>query len=82
MVRLRSGRQTDHGHYDHDFCRTFLDGEYPNLSLFTLMQLQNLKSSLQVHYNTIQYNMRVQIIDNRLKTVTSFLYLDPKILLN
>ena len=68
MVTLRTGTQTDHGHYDQDYCRTFLNGEYPDLSLFTLVQLRNLKRSLEDNYSTIQY----EVANNR-QQITLFL---------
>jgi hypothetical protein len=47
MVRLRSGKQTFCEDYDLNYCRNFLGGNYPNLSLYTLVQLRQLKLSLE-----------------------------------
>ena len=55
MVELRSGTQTAADTYDIFYCRNFLGGEYPNLSLFTLVQLRNLKRSLEENFDNIQH---------------------------
>jgi hypothetical protein len=52
MVRLRSGKQTFCEDYGFAYCRNFLGGEYPNLSLYTLVQLKQLKLSLESKFNT------------------------------
>jgi hypothetical protein len=57
MVRLRSGKQTFCEDYDFNYCRNFLGGEYPNLSLYTLVQLRQLKLSLESNLNTIHHEV-------------------------
>ena len=57
MVRLRSGKQTICEDYDLDYCRHFLAGEYPDFSLFTLLQLRQLKRSLETNFDTIHYEV-------------------------
>jgi hypothetical protein len=56
MVILRSGRQTVHEDYNLDYCRHFLAGEYPNLSLYTLVQLRQLKLFLESNFDTIHHH--------------------------
>ena len=57
MVRLRSGKQTICEDYDLDYCRHFLAGEYPDFSLFTLLQLRQLKRFLETNFDTIHYEV-------------------------
>ncbi len=57
MVILRSGRQTVHEDYNLDYCRHFLAGEYTNLSLYTLVQIRQLKLSLESNFDTIHHEI-------------------------
>jgi hypothetical protein len=62
MVRLRSGRETTvHGDFNLVYCRHFLGGDYPNLKLYTLVQLRHLKFSLESNFEQIQY----EVVNNR-----------------
>jgi hypothetical protein len=62
MVRLRSGRETTvHEDFNSVYCRHFLGGDYPNLKLYTLVQLRHLKFSLESNFELIQY----EVVNNR-----------------
>lgn len=65
VFSLRSGWSLRCGRYDKAFCESFLRGEYPDCSTFTLLELQQLKSSMDDNYNTLEpalLEMRVDLI--------------------
>jgi hypothetical protein len=51
---LRSGWTHRYGHKNINDCITFLNGPYPNLSMFALIELQQLKNKIEDSYVIIQ----------------------------
>ena len=51
---LRSGWTQRHGHNGINNCEIFLNGPYPNLSKLTLVQLRQLKFTIEDSYVIIQ----------------------------
>jgi hypothetical protein len=50
---LRSGWTHRYGHKNINDCITFLNGPYPNLSMFALIELQQLKNKIEDSYKLL-----------------------------
>lgn len=53
VISLRSGWSLRNGYYDKDFCKSFLSGEYPDCESLSLLQLKQLKLTME-DYDLIQ----------------------------
>jgi hypothetical protein len=61
VLVLRSGWTLRYGRYNIDDCITFLNGPYPNLSRFSLIELRQFKYKIEDSYVIIQN----EILDSR-----------------